>query len=86
MSDEESSPNGRDRALLRAIARGRCQLSSGCEPVLLVDGLTCADSTAARRLITTGLVRAPDPTRVLGPAVLTPAGRAALVPARLTSH
>lgn len=66
---------GRDRALLRAVADGRCQLGTGCEPVLLIDGLLCADMAAAHRLVAAGLLVAPDPTQPLVPAVLTPAGR-----------
>lgn len=71
-------PSGRDRAVLRAVDAGRCQLGAGCEPVLLVDGLGCADSFEARRLVAAGLVAPPNPARRLGPAVLTDAGRSAL--------
>jgi hypothetical protein len=42
--------SGRDRALLRAVAAGRCRLGSGWQPVLLIDGLACADSAAGHRL------------------------------------
>lgn len=70
--------SGRDRAVLRAVAAGRCQLGAGVEPVLLVDGLVCADSSAVHRLVTAGLIAAPDGARPLGPAVLTAAGRAAI--------
>lgn len=70
--------NGRDRAVLRAIAVGRCQLGAGCEPVLLVDGLLCAEAGLGARLVTAGLIHAPDLARPLGPARLTPAGEAAL--------
>jgi hypothetical protein len=68
---------GRDRAVLRAVAAGRCQLRAGCEPLLVVDGVGCADSAAARRLIAAGLLA--PPTRVAERARLTDAGRAALV-------
>jgi len=68
---------GRDRAVLRAVAAGRCQLRAGCEPLLVVDGVGCADSAAARRLIAAGLLA--PPTRVAERARLTEAGRAALV-------
>ncbi len=71
-------PSGRDRAVLRAVAAGRCQLGAGCEPVLLVDGLVCSDSSEARRLLIAGLVAPPDPAHPLGPAVLTDAGRSTL--------
>ena len=43
----------RDRALLRAVASGRCRLSDG---FLLVDGLCCADQFAADRLVRAGLI------------------------------
>jgi hypothetical protein len=72
---------GRDRALLRAVAAGRCELAMSCEPVLLVDGLPCSDSSVAHRLIAAGYVAAPDPTRLTAPALLTPSGLEALAPA-----
>lgn len=67
---------GRDRAVLRAVAAGRCQLWAGCEPLLVVDGVGCADSAVARRLLTAGLLAAP--TTGAERARLTAAGRAAL--------
>lgn len=67
---------GRDRAVLRAVAAGRCQLRAGCEPLLLVDGVACADSGVARRLIGAGLVAAP--VGVADRARLTGAGHAVL--------
>lgn len=75
-----STPSGRDRAVLRAVAAGRGQLGAGCEPVLLVDGLVCADFSTGARLVSAGLVEPPDPGRVLTPARLTDAGTAALDP------
>lgn len=68
------SISGRDRAVLRAVAAGRCQLATGCEPVLFVDGLGCADSGAGYRLVTAGLILPSDPARSVGPARLAPAG------------
>jgi hypothetical protein len=68
--------SGRDRAVLRAVAAGRCQLRGGCEPVLVVDGVGCADSAVARRLIAAGLLR--PPTALVERACITPAGRAVL--------
>ena len=65
---------GRDRAVLRAVAAGRCELSPDCEPVLIVDGVRYADSGVAKRLIAAGLVVKPVNSAV---AQLTPAGRAA---------
>lgn len=73
--------SGRERALLRAVAAGRCQFRGGCEPVLLVDGLACADWSVARRLVEWGLVEIPDPRVPLAPAALTSAGRARLASA-----
>jgi hypothetical protein len=70
--------SGRDRAVLRAVAAGRAQLGAGCEPVLLVDGLVCADFSTGARLVACGLVAPPDPARPLGPAHLTAAGAEAL--------
>lgn len=81
MSSEPSSEIcGRDRAVLRAVAAGRCELRAGCEPVLVVDGVRCADSGVASRLIAAGLVVKPVGSTI---ARLTPAGRTAvgLVPA-----
>lgn len=67
---------GRDRAVLRAVAANRCQLRAGCEPLLLIDGVACADSGVARRLMAAGLIAAP--VAVAERARLTAAGRAAL--------
>ena len=57
----------RDRAVLRAVAAGRCQLAGAC---LVVDGLNCCDQFAGRRLSDAGLIKATP-----GPAQLTPAGQ-----------
>ncbi len=74
MSGEESSEIcGRDRAVLRAVAAGRCELRAGCEPVLVVDGVPCADSGVAARLISAGLLVKPIGSTT---AQLTAAGRA----------
>jgi hypothetical protein len=75
-SVETITVSGRDRAVLRAVAAGRCQLGAGCEPVLLVDGLACTDSSAGRRLVAAGFIAPPERTRPLGPAVITQAGLA----------
>jgi hypothetical protein len=74
----EAGLSGRDRALLRAVDAGRAQFRGGCVPVLLIDGLACADFSAAPRLVEAGLLDAPDAAVPLAPAVLTPEGRAAL--------
>ena len=59
----------RDRAVLRAVAAGRCTVSA--IGVLAVDGLGCCDQFVGRRLAAAGLIAA-DP----GPAHLTDTGRA----------
>jgi len=61
----------RDRAVLRAVAAGRCTVST--IGVLAVDGLGCCDQFVGRRLAAAGLIAAGS-----GPAHLTTAGRALL--------
>jgi hypothetical protein len=60
----------RDRAFLRAVAAGRCEIAGEC---LRIDGLGCCDQFAALRLTQAGLIAAAD-----GPARLTPSGEALL--------
>jgi hypothetical protein len=60
----------RDRAVLRAVAAGRCEMAGEC---LRIDGLGCCDQFAALRLTRAGLIAASD-----GPARLTPSGEALL--------
>jgi len=70
----------RDRAILRAVAKGSAELVFGAEPDLLIDGRCCCDQTAAHRLAHAGLI-APRATATIGqrvPACLTPAGTARL--------
>ena len=49
--------NHRARALLRAIAAGRAEVTRSSEPDLKVDGLLCSDQVAARELAHAGLLR-----------------------------
>lgn len=69
-------------AILRAVAQGRSEISHSSEPDLYVDGL-CCDYLTAHQLAHADLVRPARPghagQRVQ--AVLTAAGRAALVAA-----
>ncbi|MFI9813224.1 hypothetical protein [Saccharothrix variisporea] len=72
--------SNRARAMLRAVAAGRAQLSGGVEPDLYVDGLPCCDQTTTHDLVRAGLLRA---RRAVGldertDAELTDAGRAAI--------
>jgi hypothetical protein len=66
---------GRDRALLRAVAAGRCEIAPTGVPNLRVDGRWFCDQPRAHVLLSAGLI-----TRPLGAATatLTRAGRAAL--------
>jgi hypothetical protein len=63
----------RERAVLRAVAAGRCRSSSGA---LTVDGLHFSDQFAARRLANEGLI-----TTATGPVALTSVGKALLTAA-----
>jgi hypothetical protein len=65
---------GRDRALLRAVAAGRCDITATGVPDLRVDGRWFCDQTRAHALIAAGLLVRTGGTT---PSV-TPAGRAAL--------
>jgi hypothetical protein len=65
---------GRDRALLRAVAAGRCDIAPTGVPNLRVDGRWFCDQPRAHTLLAAGLI-----ARALGAtAMLTRAGRTAL--------
>jgi hypothetical protein len=70
---------GRQRALLRAVAAGRCELTVDREPDMFVDGVFCCDQLSARQLVRSRLV-AGSAGRPGGraPAALTDAGWIAL--------
>ena len=63
----------RDRAVLRAVAAGRCEISLGAGCPLTIDGVSCCDQFVGPRLSQAGLI-----TAVPGPAALTESGRALL--------
>jgi hypothetical protein len=67
--------SNRDRAVLRAVAAGRCEVSGD---VLVVDGLCFCDQFACPRLTAAGLITA---DAAPGPAQLTASGRALLAAA-----
>ncbi len=73
MNTTTAALNHRDRAVLRAVAAGRCELSGA---TLVVDGLCFADQFAAPRLTAAGLIAAGS-----GRASLTPSGQALLAAA-----
>jgi len=66
----------RDRAVLRAVAAGRCQISGDIGVQLVIDGVCCCDQSVGTRLSRAGLI-ATDGSRP-GLARLTPSGRALL--------
>jgi hypothetical protein len=78
MDTTTSAPlSTRDRAVLRAVAAGRCRFSSIDGGVLVVDGLCLCDQFAGPRLTAAGLITSAGP----GPARLTPSGHALLAAA-----
>ena len=66
----------RDRAVLRAVAAGRCEMSADAGAALVIDGVSCSDQLVGPRLARAGLI-ARTSSRP-GPARLTPSGRALL--------
>lgn len=68
--------NYRDRAILRAVAAGRCALSGDVGVALVIDGVGCADQFAGPRLAQAGLIDAVASQR--GPVRLTASGQALL--------
>lgn len=74
MSTTAAPISNRDRAVLRAVAAGRCRISPA-GGALVVDGMYFADQFAGSRLTAAGLIaRAAVP----GPALLTASGRAVI--------
>ncbi len=71
--------SNRDRAVLRAVAEGRCMVSGECGNPLTIDGFCCADQFAKSRLTAAGLISVPGATPA--PARLTSTGQALLVAA-----
>ncbi|HVH22315.1 MAG TPA: hypothetical protein VNA11_07650 [Pseudonocardia sp.] len=76
MQTTTSTLNNRDRAVLRAVAAGRCEIPAGSGGALVVDGLSLSDQFAGLRLTTAGLISA-----VAGRARLTASGQAVLAAA-----
>jgi hypothetical protein len=66
MSSTSTALSHRDRAVLRAVAAGRCMISAGA---LVIDGLCCSDQFVGPRLTRAGLIASGT-----GPAHLTAAG------------
>lgn len=71
----------RDRAILRAVARGTAEMLVSSQPDLFVDGRFCCDQLAAHRLAHAGLIAGARPGTVgqRVPARLTAAGHLELL-------
>jgi hypothetical protein len=74
MSTTAAPLTNRDRAVLRAVAAGRCEISK-TGGSLVVDGLCFTDQFAGSRLTAAGLIAAAKDT---GRALLTTTGQALL--------
>jgi len=72
--------NNRDRAVLKAVAAGRCTVSDLHASTLTIDGLPCADQFVGPRLAHAGLIVVPG-TAATVPTTLTESGRAFLLAA-----
>ena len=68
----------RDRALLAAVAAGRCQLTPGPLPSLLIDHRSACDQLAAYQLLANGFIQPAERVGDLIRAELTSAGEAAI--------
>jgi hypothetical protein len=66
----------RDRAVLRAVAAGRCMITDDAGVVLVIDGKCCCDQLIGSRLRAAGLITTAGSRP--GPARLTDSGRALL--------
>jgi hypothetical protein len=66
----------RDRAVLQAIAAGRCEISDVAGVSLVIDGMSCCDQLVGPRLARAGLIAVTGSRP--GPARLTPSGQALL--------
>lgn len=66
----------RDRAVLCAVAAGRCTVSGDCGCNLCIDGMWCADQLVGSHLTGAGLIIVPEGHP--GPVQFTPLGRALL--------
>jgi hypothetical protein len=64
----------RDRAILRAVAAGRCEFSAAAWGSLTIDGICCSDQFVGLRLARAGLIAAAGSRS--GPARLTESGQA----------
>lgn len=61
VSSEGEQLNYRERATLRAVARGTAELTCSCEPDLFIDGLAFCDQSTAHGLVRRGLITPTHP-------------------------
>ena len=73
MTTTTSPLSYRDRAILKAVAAGRCTISTRDGGTLVIDGMGCADQFVGPRLRQAGLIAATAER-----ACLTPSGQAVL--------
>lgn len=80
--------NYRERATLRAVARGDAEITLSVEPDLFIDGLACCDQNTVHRLAHEGFIVAERQGRPgqRVPAAITAAGQAALGLERVPSR
>jgi hypothetical protein len=76
MTTTTTALSHRDRAVLRAIAAGRGEISDLTAVSLVIDGMSCCDQLVGPRLAQAGLIAASGARP--GPARLTPSGQALL--------
>ena len=76
MTTSTTALSHRDRAVLRAVEAGRCEISADIGVSLIIDGVACCDQLVGPRLARAGLI-ATGGSRP-GPARLTPSGQAML--------
>lgn len=80
--------NYRERATLRAVARGDAEITLSVEPDLFIDGLACCDQATVHRLARQGFIVAVRQGRPgeRVPAEITAAGQTALTLEPAASH
>lgn len=80
MSGTQEGLNYRERATLRAVARGVAEMTCSSEPDLFIDGLACCDQGTVHQLAKRGYIAPIRPGRSgeRVRAVITEAGQAAL--------
>jgi hypothetical protein len=86
--ETQAELNYRERATLRAVARGGAEITVSVEPDLFIDGLSCCDQGTVHLLVRRGFIAAVQQGRPgqRVPATITDAGQAALGAAPVPSR